>query len=863
MFAKIKESISPRIGRLLLLMGGCFFLLITLAFFLEDIIGKKIVAELQSNIRTELQVGDVSFSLISSFPYASLNLKNIVIKGNDQSNMLKAGSLRFKINILSLFDDPIKIKAISIRDGVLLMKTDENGATNYDIIKPGNNKNNDQVAFVLEKATLKNIIVGYQDEGNREDAGFTIKNATFKGALSEKKFNLSSSADLVCHGISRNGKSFLVKKNISYKTDLKVDRIRNKYNIGKFSLALEDNKFDVQGKVAVSKKITDYNLRFRATDCNIGSLLAIFPQARISDLSSEGNLSVSGTVKGVQSAASQPDINAEIRLVNGTLKSPKLSNALESVNFTARLNTKKGESYLALDNFSGFFGKQPLQMKLNIKNFSNPYVNFSVDGKLPLAATYKAMGLKNMQSASGFIALKQVQVSGFLADMRSPNSVSRVNMSGTLGAEHISMVLNNESISLPVGLLRFNNNTISAEGLDIAVAGSRFTLAGYINNLLPALLRDSPQQSSKLGFRLKLQADNLDAQRVAALFQEKSPKTTPKTEQGQNAKPQQPITSLLSGVFEAKIENLSYGKIKGKHFDGSIGFQQDGLTLNGKIETMRGKVTMNGKISVSSTPYLTAVIDGNNIDTGTLFEQCEDFGQQVIQSRNISGRMDCQLAINVLWDRNWNVRDDKLNVLAYLRINDGRLQGLNMMDNLSKYVKTEDLRNIRFNTLENWFEVSNKTIRIPAMNIRSNALNLTLSGTHTFDNYIDYNIKLNAADVVLSRFKKPAAERENREDAGQFGLLNVFFNLNGPIDNYKVQMSRKVVKNDFEESNLLKSKIQSRLKALHNGKEIPFADLPTEAATQTELKTVSSNPKTAKKKIQERAEEKLEYIEGF
>lgn len=864
MLSKIRETLGSRIGNVLLLLSSCFFVLTITAICLEDAIGEKIVEEIKTNIKSDLKVGDVSFSLISSFPYASLNLKNIVVQGNDHQNMLKAGSLRFKINVLSLFSAPVKIKAISIRDGVMLLKTDQNGNTNFDILKPTQEKNNDEVAFVLEKASLQNVIVGYQHAGKQEDAGFTIVNAIFKGAFSEKVFNLSSKADLVCHGISRAGKSFLVKKELSYKTNLKVDRLANSCEIGKFSLSIEDNKFDVQGKVAINKKATDLDLRFKATDCSIGSLLSIFPQARIKELSSEGDLTLSGSIKGVQSPVSKPAINAQIRLANGTLKSPKLTNALENVNFNAKLSYGSGESYLIMDDFRGNFGKQPVALRFSLKNLANPYLDLFLDGKIPLASTYQTFGMKNLQSATGFLALRQIHLSGMLEDMKQVSSIGQVNMTGALAAENISLVLNNDNISIPGGLLRFDNNNISAEGLQFVAAGSRCSITGSVSNLLPVILGDPLQKNAKLGFKLKLSADNIEAKKMASLFQDKSQKSASvKMPSQQNESTSGSFFSISSGVIEARVENFSYGKIKGRHFNSSFGFEQDNLLLNGSMETMQGKIALNGRLSLAATPSLRAVINGNNIDTRELFEECENFGQEIVRSKNISGQMNCQIAVDAFWDKNWNFIDNKLNVLAYLRINEGQLQGLKMMENFSTYVKTEDLRNIRFNTLENWFEVSNRTIRIPAMSIRSNALNLTLSGTHTFDNIIDYNIKLNAADVVLSRLKKSTGGVNSEDEGSQFGLLNVYFNLNGPIDKYKVQMSKKTVKSDFEESQLLKNKIQNRLKALNNGKEIPIVEHRLVVESGLEARGTIGSPKVTKKRAQESVQEKLEYIEGF
>jgi uncharacterized protein YaiL (DUF2058 family) len=270
-------------------------------------------------------------------------------------------------------------------------------------------------------------------------------------------------------------------------------------------------------------------------------------------------------------------------------------------------------------------------------------------------------------------------------------------------------------------------------------------------------------------------------------------------------------------------------------------------------------MALNGRLSLANAPNLSAVIDGEDFDMVEFFEQCDNFGQQVIKKENVSGRLDCQLAIDAFWDNEWNFIDKNLYVLAHLSIHEGRIKGLKMLDNFSTYVKSEDLKDIKFNTLENWFEVSNRTLRIPAMNIKSNALQLTLSGSHSFDNYINYNVKINAANIVYARLKKSGTDTDLQEQLDQNGLLDMYFNLNGSIDKYKVQMSRKIVKGDFEESVLLKKKIQARLQSLLKGKQIP---LPDQEITE-EFKTVSNIPKNHVQKNHRSTTEKMEYIDGF
>ena len=73
-----------------------------------------------------------------------------------------------------------------------------------------------------------------------------------------------------------------------------------------------------------------------------------------------------------------------------------------------------------------------------------------------------------------------------------------------------------------------------------------------------------------------------------------------------------------------------------------------------------------------------------------------------------------------------------------IKIKNGRLKDFEPAKNLSRFADVNELKDLNFSTLSNTIEIKNNTIFIPKMNITTNALSLTLSGSHKFDNYIDY-----------------------------------------------------------------------------------------------------------------------------
>jgi hypothetical protein len=72
----------------------------------------------------------------------------------------------------------------------------------------------------------------------------------------------------------------------------------------------------------------------------------------------------------------------------------------------------------------------------------------------------------------------------------------------------------------------------------------------------------------------------------------------------------------------------------------------------------------------------------------------------------------------------------------------------------------DELKDVRFNKLTNTISIDQGLIRIPEMTISSNVLNMELSGSHSFENEIDYLIRLRLSDVLFSKRKAQAKNSE-------------------------------------------------------------------------------------------------------
>jgi hypothetical protein len=89
-------------------------------------------------------------------------------------------------------------------------------------------------------------------------------------------------------------------------------------------------------------------------------------------------------------------------------------------------------------------------------------------------------------------------------------------------------------------------------------------------------------------------------------------------------------------------------------------------------------------------------------------------------------------------------------------------------------------------------------------------MNMTVGGQQSFDDKIDYGIKVNAGQVLANKFKNGNKNVESIP-AKENGFFNLYFHLTGTLDKYKYATDKRKVKQMFERSETQKRLIRAQL----------------------------------------------------
>jgi hypothetical protein len=122
-------------------------------------------------------------------------------------------------------------------------------------------------------------------------------------------------------------------------------------------------------------------------------------------------------------------------------------------------------------------------------------------------------------------------------------------------------------------------------------------------------------------------------------------------------------------------------------------------------------------------------------------------------------------------------------------IKQGQLIDFKPIQSLSKYVRNEDLKNVRFSDLKNNVQIANSTVIIPEMAIITSAYQIDVSGSHTFRQDIDYHFK-----IPLDQFRGTDPDsRFGQIEEQDSGPPNLFLKMTGMAYDYQVAYDTRAV----------------------------------------------------------------------
>lgn len=821
--------------RSVIVLSSLFVLAVLLAAIFEDEIGKKIISELNKQVKTKLTVQDVSLSLIRHFPKASVTLFNTNVDDTKGKKLLEIGELSLSMGLWSVFSGQPVISAASIRGGFINISIDDKGKTNYDIlISDPKNKSKNNNVFTINKASIQDFKINYLNDIKQSNYALTLRECTMKGAFSDNKFNLEINSDAIINALKHEKTLYLENKPFKLAGIFDVDNAKGVYNIKDCKLDLASNMFSMQGSIKNTKAGTDFDLYALGKDINLETVsnLVSAKMNQSNDFESKGMIQINARIDGVLNVNSNPAVLVQYNLKNGSLEGKKIEGSIDQISFSGKFTNgwshKMSTSSFSLENCSASFNGLPFTLGLNVFNLEQPLIRFNANGKIPLGKIYHLF--PEIQGGSGYVNLKQLAIEGELQDMKDVKRAEKVKASGSIQFENAILNYRGEDLKFANGNVAFANAYIQLNKISLIGLDSDIEIEGKISNYLAYIFSNTVDDQLNIDISIKSNSINIEKW-MYVLSTDKKVSNNQKDSVATN----KPFQSVI-GTIKVNLDEAKYKKILAKNFTGELMFEKGDMLVSGDVIAMEGDWNVEGILSFQDRYTIKATLESNKVNIKQFFIQTDNFGQATLTDKNLSGKLNSKILLMANWDKNGNFDSNSLHVYGGISIDNGELMQFPMMENFSSFVKIKDLRDIRFVNLKNLLEIENGVIYLPAMFIQSNAVNLTVSGQHAYSGDIDYNFKINAGQILLNKFNL-LNKIGDALPAKKGGFFNLYYNLKGDLTHFNTKSNKALVKSNFTSSEIRKHKILNVLLA-EFGSLYEFEE-PTEWIDQGEKASIA------------------------
>ncbi|MEC7645895.1 MAG: AsmA-like C-terminal region-containing protein [Bacteroidota bacterium] len=788
------NSIFQRIFKTALIflffIGGVFFAITS--YFAEDI-EKAVISKIQENIETPLILDDVEFTLYNNFPYASVKITNLLVQATAQFNndtLLFAKRAYAEISMIDLVNKIYDVQSIIITDAVINIKYNHLKIPNFLIFKKNpNNKN----PLSIKKITLLNSELNIKKETPLLNLKWDLNRSIILINDENYTFNTNGfSKSLIVNNTNYlNDKLF----NFSAETEIKKDTIRildSNLNIENILLSLKGTVF--QGNIL--------NLEIDGQEQEINQIITHLPlniQKNWSSFIANGKITFQSSLKGLTNRENNPIFQMKYVINNGEFKLKSIPFILYNINTSGSINNGQSRNFTSTKIITDSFNAETKNGNINgvftVTNLNDYFINAT------LKSIWDLTEVNQYFEDSPFIRLqgRLFASTNYKGNIAFDKSFKRK----FLNAMHKSDIkLENANFKYKISPLKFaftslncklENHKLFVNSCQSTISETDFNFTGQIVNFIAYILEEAP----------KIYIDG-DIKSTYTNFYELM-SLGKITKKNNNKKPKKIIPNWINITTTIDVENFSYKNFIASSLNGLISCENQELSgLNLKAKSLNGEIDGTFTLSQSNEETLKLISDIKltQINIRNSFDAFNNYGQKFITKEQIKGVGTAKLNIESHWDSNFILDRKKLTLKSHLIIEKGELIDFKPLENLSSYVSLDELRHVTFSTLENTIDVSNEIITIPTMEIKSSALSVFLSGTHTFDQKINYEMTLLLSELLSNSFRKENTKITEFGEETQDGKIfnTVYFKMTGNTNEPKISLNKIRFMEDVENS---------------------------------------------------------------
>lgn len=751
---------------------------------------KQVTEDVSQKINGKVTIGDVELSFLTTFPRASVLLNNVSITDTMYAQhhhaFLQAEHVFAQLSIMKLIKKESAINGVRIEKASIYLFTDTSGYTNTYLFRPkkdlASSTQTSDDKNSLKSIALRSVRLTIDDQKKVKLHDFVINDFNMK--LDDKDTSsliFSSKANVLIHSLAFNldAGSFIKEKIFEGKFDLKYDKKLHKLQFDSIDIKLSGHPFNLSGWFDLAGANPQFDLRVHTTKISYPFAKSLLTKKIVTALSIvdlDKNVHADAIINGPLNGG-DPLINATWSIKNTHLKTPffDFDNATLDGFYTDEvmpgLPRRDPNSKIIISNFSAEWNGLPVtSAHIEILNLYQPILTCDLQSTFPLTKLNELLGSNSIQLQSGDGSVS-LTYKGPIA--RNNNTNSFIN--GIIAFKNGNILYAPRDVELKNvnGRMAFRNSNVFIENLQCEVLNNKIVMDGEAKNLL-SMINSEPD---KVNIDWNIYSPSLNLNSFTYLLKSRKKSSTKSSKKSKLGDIAQKIDAVLERGrinVNLKARRMTYKKLLASNVQAKVSLLQDRYLIdNVSMEQAGGRMNLNGSLISQSDNYNKANVNVtfDNVDVNKVFTEFNNFGQDGITAKNLSGKLNAKVNAALSLDNNGKAYPNSIQSVVDFSLKNGSLNNFEPVKKLQNFLfKNRDFENIQFAELKDRLEISNQEIKINRMEIQSSVLSLFVEGIYSMKGNTDMSIQ-----VPLKNLKKRKEDyKPQNEGADKKGGTSIY-----------------------------------------------------------------------------------------
>lgn len=763
---EIKPKKKSLIKRILKWTGISFVLLlivlIAVPVFFKDELKEMVIDEVNKSLNAKISMGDFDLTFISTFPNMTVELNDTKVEGVGKFKGVELANIKQFVAQVGFWSvvsgDQVEIDAIHLEEPTFDVRILPDGSANYDIVKPDSVKTPEEkeepsnFKLSLKEYSITKASIRYDDQSSDMFAEIKNLDHTGTGDLTADviDFNTTTSMDELTYEM--DGLNYLtkVKTNAVVNLLMEFTEKTSKFTLKENEFKLNALTFSIDGFYEMLEKQDNMDLKLNASKATFKDFLSLIPsfyQSGYESMITKGNLAMGGMVKGMMNDKNMPGWDFKLNIDKASIKYPDLPGTINNIILKAGSKFEGGENMdkmtLDVDKFHADFAGNTIDANLKMRNpMTDPLLISKIVAKMNLSTLKQVMPMAEGESYTGKMNAN-VNINGRMSALDNED-YEAFKAEGTL--ELMDMIYKtkdlNDQVAIKDMLFRFSPKNLSLEKLNAVTGKSDFAMAGSIDNYMGYVFRNELLKGN-----FSFNSNNLDLDQLMNLVpasEATAAEETPAQPAEASTEPTL-IPDNLDFLMNTSIGNLRYNGMDIKNVKGSVRIKEEVASLdNLTMNTMGGTVGLKGSYSTKdhSKPKVDFAYTLKEIDIKQLADNFVTVEKLAPIAKYSTGKISSNFEMKSDLTANLEPIYASLAGLGDLSTSTLKISGFKPMEKMGEALNISKLSSQTLKDIKARFQFADGKVTVKPFDVQMGKIKTNISGTTSFDQKINYDLKM-------------------------------------------------------------------------------------------------------------------------